>query len=217
MNKKTISVSADATLSFSPDLTVIVLKIANVLSSYEEALNSSSKYSARIRELFYTLGFKREDIKTQSFNINTKYESYRDKNDDYRKRLVGYEYVEELKISFLNDNSLLSQILYKIKDSGLKCEIDLSYALANLDEAKNKALVEASKRAVSKARLIATTLNVTLGDILDISYTSTDYIPSIRRYDMMECRNTLLSAPSIDIEPDDIDIKDNICIVYEIL
>ena len=47
---------------------------------YGTEITPSSETTKILKELFVSLGFKKDDLKTRSFGINTKYESYKAKD-----------------------------------------------------------------------------------------------------------------------------------------
>ena len=59
---------------------------------YGTEITPSSETTKILKELFVSLGFKKDDLKTRSFGINTKYESYKAKDQSWKKRLIGYTY-----------------------------------------------------------------------------------------------------------------------------
>ena len=85
----------------------------------------------------------------------------------------------------------------------------------------NDALLrEATINAKKKAELLCEASGVTLGQLLTIDYNWGELnIYSDTRYDMAEdCLMALpTSATSIDIEPDDIDVRDTATFVWEII
>ena len=213
---RTIKVDAVSSLKVRPDTTNIILRISRVSDSYDLAIEESSKDSSDIKDMLASLGFKRDSLKTISFDIDTRYESYRDKNNDYKRRFIGYGYTQELSFSFLNDNEVLSKILYMLSKGKVDAEIRLQYTISNVDLYINKAILEASKKANSRASLIASSLNLSLGNIVDISYSDSDNNMSVGNFSLCDSAPRLMCS-KVDIEPDDIEINKSIRIIYEII
>lgn len=54
-------------------------------------------------------GFERSDVKTLSFNVDTRYESYQTKDRSWKERFVGYEFKHVMKVEFDSDNARLGK------------------------------------------------------------------------------------------------------------
>ena len=96
-----------------------------------------------MKELFVSLGFKNDDLKTRSFDINTKYESYKAKDQSWKKRLIGYTYTHHMLIEFDADNKKLGEILYALAHSVITPEISIEYTVSNPEKHKDKLLKNA--------------------------------------------------------------------------
>ena len=68
----------------------------------------------KIKETVERAGLNGRELKTVKFDVDSKYESYCDKNGNYKSRLVGFQYTQEFYIQFPNDNLQLGKILYEL-------------------------------------------------------------------------------------------------------
>lgn len=82
-------------------------------------------------------------MKTLSFHVDTEYESYRDKNNDYKRRFVGYRFNHALKVEFESDNDRLGKILYALANGKVRPEFRISYTVKDPEAAKNLLLGKA--------------------------------------------------------------------------
>ena len=87
---RTIRVTGKGQLRVHPDMTRITMSLEGVYRDYGETLKRSSQGTEKIKDALSDLGFERSDLKTLSFSVDTEYESYRDKNNNYKQRFVGY-------------------------------------------------------------------------------------------------------------------------------
>ena len=74
-DKRFIKVTGKGTLRVKPDMTRIAVTLEGCYQVYEEALEHSSKDTEILKDILGRFGFAKEDVKTLSFQVNTKYES----------------------------------------------------------------------------------------------------------------------------------------------
>lgn len=142
MNRQ-IRVTGKANISATPDMMRLTMDIGSVKASYDKAVKKSTEDTEELRECFKKLGFGGKALKTLSFSIDTKYESYRDKNNDWKSRFEGYEYSHKLKMEFPSDNKKLGECLYAL--AHLKCvpEFRISFFALELFSALHLCLLQA--------------------------------------------------------------------------
>lgn len=215
--EKTIKVTGKGKISLKPDLIRLTLNLNGVREKYDEAVALSSESTNEIRRCLLPLGFTRNSLKTLYFDISVKYESFRDKNDDYKTRFAGYEYRHEMKLEFEADNSLLGKVFAALSDCAAHPEFSVQYTVKDLESAKNKLLCEAVSDSKQKAHVLATAADVKLGDILliDYSWNEIEFVSNPLGKNLM-CRKSV-SGSEIDIEPDDIDASDTVTVVWQLL
>ena len=114
----------------------------------------------------------------------------------------------------------LSQTLAAIATCLAQPELSIAFTVKDPTAVNDALLREATINAKKKAELLCEASGVTLGQLLTIDYNWGELnIYSDTRYDLAEdCLMALpTSAPSIDIEPDDIDVRDTATFVWEIV
>lgn len=97
---RTIRVTGKGQIKVKPDMTRITMTLTGVFKEYGETLRHSSEDTEALKDVLSAFGFERSDLKTLSFRVDTEYESYRDKNNDYKRRFVGYRFNHVLKVEF---------------------------------------------------------------------------------------------------------------------
>lgn len=220
MNRQ-IRVTGKANISATPDMMRLTMDIGSVKASYDKAVKKSTEDTEELRECFKKLGFDGKALKTLSFSIDTKYESYRDKNNDWKSRFEGYEYSHKLKMEFPSDNKKLGECLYAL--AHLKCvpEFRISLFVKDVDSVKNELLGKAVADSKIKAEVLTKAAGVTLGDIISMDYSWGHielYTEPVDKLMCMEMPSTdiINSISDMDIEPDDIDVTDTVTVVWEI-
>ena len=119
---RTIRVTGKGQIKVKPDMTRITMTVTDVCREYAETLRRSSEDTQALRDLLSGFGFGKSDLKTLSFDVDTEYESYRDKNNDYKQRLIGYRFTHILKVEFESDNERLGRILYALAHGSVRAE-----------------------------------------------------------------------------------------------
>ena len=215
---RTIKVTGRGHLKAKPDITRITITLENTDRDYDNTLRKSAKDTEELKKLIAGTGMETSSIKTLHFNIDTKYESYRE-NDEYKRRFVGYEYKHRMKVEFENDNDILGRVLYALGHSKLSPEFRISYAVKNPESARNSLLKKAVEDAKEKAEILAGAACVALKDILTVDYSWGEIditYESVKLAKSISVAEDSTDAYNLDIEPDDIDIEDTVTVIWEI-
>lgn len=215
---RTIRVTGKGGVPVKPDTTSLKISFEGLYKDYEETVRKSSEKTKLLREAIEKSGLPGEDLKTKDFSINSEYESYRDHNDDYKKRFIGYKFHHRTEIQFPNDNKMLGRVLYELSVCSVKVEFSIGYTVKDKDAVKKEVIKRAVENSREKAEILATAAGVTLGEIQSIDYSWGEIEIRTSPVDMFEAKRALALEPSydIDIEPDDIDVADTVTILWEI-
>ena len=217
---RTIKVTGLSNVKASPDYTRVILTLSDTLKEYEACLAKSVEDMNIIVECIKQFGFERSELKTSSFEIERKTQSYRDKNDNWKERFLGYEYEENLNFIFKNDNERLGKILYALSHLSITPEIRVSYFCSDVESIKNQLLELAIKDAQKKAELLTSASGVKLCEILDIDYSWVDVTLELDDLKILPaggingCSDK--ASYDVDIEPDDISTSDSVRITFRI-
>ena len=93
---RTIRVTGKGNLKVKPDTTRLMITLNGVYPEYAETINRSTADTEALRELLVEVGFKSSAMKTLSFDVDTEFENYRDENNDYKRRFIGYKFTHTL-------------------------------------------------------------------------------------------------------------------------
>lgn len=213
--EKTIRVKGKGKISVKPDTIKITIKAEGLCWNYDETIEQSTKDTRILRDALKNAGLDPKNLKTTYFSIDSEYESYRDKNDDYKEKFVGYEYEHRTYIKFENDNKILGKVLYELAHCDVKVKFDINYTVKDKEKVKNDLLEKAVKDSTTKAKVLAKASGVKLKEILNIDYSWGEIdIYSSPMDDLMVCKAA--STYDIDIEADDIDVQDTVTITWTI-
>ena len=223
INMRTIRVTGKGQIRVKPDMTRITMSLEGTCPEYGEALRHSSLDTEHLKDVLSAFGFERSDLKTLNFNVETEYESYRDKGTS-RQRFVGYRFRHTMKVEFLSDNDRLGKVLYALANCPVRPEFRLSYTVSDPEAAKNELLGKAVTDAREKASVLTQAAGVTLKDIRSIDYSWGEIDFEYRPMNRMLMADACLAAPmaaeggsyDMDIEPDDIEVSDTVTVLWEI-
>lgn len=206
--ERTIVVSGKANLNIEPDLIRMSLLLTNKLEKYEEAINEVSVLTSQLKDILVNLGICRNDIKTHIFSVEPYYQ-----NKDNNYVLSGYKYRNELIFKFKKDKKLLSDIVNEVALSNINPFINISYELSNKDKIKDKLIALAVKKAKSEAKTIAKAANVALGEIIKINHVTANLDFGVNTL-RSEGVSALSKSINLDIEAENINIKDEVEVVF---
>ncbi|MDY4511382.1 SIMPL domain-containing protein, partial [Streptococcus hyovaginalis] len=155
-----------------------------------------------------------------NFNVDTDYDSYKDKQENYQRVFRGFVCRHQLKLSFDFDMKRLSQALAAIAKCLAQPELSISFTVKDATAVNEALLREATANAKRKAELLCEASGVKRGQLITIDYNWGELdIYSDTRYEMAEeclMEAASMMARSIDIDPDDIDVRDTATFVWEI-
>lgn len=222
-NMRTIRVTGKGQIKVKPDMTRITMSLEGTYPEYGETLRHSSLDTEHLKDVLSAFDFERSDLKTLNFNVETEYESYKDKGT-YKQRFVGYKFRHMMKVEFLSDNERLGKVLYALANCPVKPEFRLSYTVSDPEAAKNELLGKAVTDAKEKATVLTQAAGVALKDIQSIDYSwgeiDFEYRPMNRMLMADECLAAPMAAEDasydMDIEPDDIEVSDTVTVLWEI-
>ena len=216
---RTITVTGKGQVSVKPDTIKLRITTEGTYYEYEDTIRISADQTRILKETLASAGLDPADLKTTSFDINTAYESYKDKEGNYKSRFVGYKFSHRTYIKFENDNKVLGRVLYAISKCPIDISFDIDYTVSNPEDAKNDMLKNAIADAKAKAKILADAAEVELGQIEDISYSWSELHFTSSPIDNFVMEPKMMAAPDaydIDIEADDIDLSDTVTVVWEI-
>lgn len=220
--ERTIRVTGKGNLSVKPDTVRLIMTVEGMNEEYDKAVEESALMTEEIKNVFEKLGFDRNSLKTLYFNISAEYESYQARDKSWQRRFEGYKFVHQTKIEFPADNTRLGKTLYALGHSVIRPEFRIEYTVAEPEKCKNELLARAIMDSKEKAEVLTKAADVSLGDILTIDYSWGEIEFVSRPMEKMmleECclREAPMSgAYDMDIDPDDIEVSDNVTVVWSI-
>lgn len=212
MDKKILTVIGHSQIPVKVDTIVISLRFQRKDKDYASLLEELNSLTLKLKDVVKSLDIKESNLTTENYVIEEKTKQGKDENGNYTSISDGYQarLDSQLRIPFYN--SLLVKALHEL--SLIPCEIYLSYEVRDKKSFEEIALRKASDDALNKAKIIADATQVKLKGILSINYQGgfSDY--GEEPYPLSLQRGVKMT--SLDINPKEEEIKENITVTYEI-
>ena len=161
----TVYVGADGKFEAVPDTAQIQFNVSVQDDTSQAAFARASKDVDQVRQVLRTNGI---DPKAAAVGFLSVQPMYDYKNP--KQRVIGYRVTTDVTLK-LKDFSKVGPITQQLADANVSETQTLSYTLENMDEAKNKAVEDAYRRARNSADTLAHASGRSIGEL---SYASVD-------------------------------------------
>lgn len=217
--QRTITVKGIGNVSAAPDYVVISMSLEAQSMNYDETLELAAKKIEYLNTSLEEIGFEKKSVKTTNFNVRTDYDRVKDNDGNYKSVFSGYVCNHRLKVEFDFDTKRLAQTLYAISKCLALPELSISFTVKDPTAVNSELLRSATINAKEKAKILCDASGVELGELLSIDYnwgelnivSHTDYMLEEKCLAMPSS-----SLADIDIEPDDIDVRDAATFIWEL-
>lgn len=216
--EKTITIRGCGSASAAPDWIEITIELTAKNRDYSIAMNEAAQKHARLLAALAPLGFRKEDVKTTLFNVDTEYDNVADAAGRYVRQFTGYCCNHHLTIDFSFSMKNLSSVLDRLTTSGAEPEFSIRFTVQDTTALRTKAMVDATANAYRSASVLTQASRTTLGSILKIEYGASDKAAYSRTaYGAEASAKVLLDmSRSMDITPDDVLVEDTVTITWEV-
>ncbi|MBP3781036.1 MAG: SIMPL domain-containing protein [Selenomonas sp.] len=196
----------------APDTIVLSLDIEEKDACYSDAVEGAAKQLRIMQGNLATVGFKKQDLKTNDFTINPDYEDFRDENGNYTRHFLGYKVNQSLSLSFPLDMETLNKVMSVLAMCVVNPEVRIGFTISDEDGIKKELLKSATQDAIEKANILCEASNVKLGRLLSIDYSWKELcFESTEKYEVFEAHSA-----EFDMQPDDIKISDTVEFIWEL-
>ena len=209
----TVYVGADGKFESAPDTAQIQFSISVQDDTSQAAYQRASKNVERVRQVLRDNAI---EPKTASIGFLSVQPMIDYKNA--RQKVIGYRVTTNVTLK-IKDFSKVGPITQQLADANVSETQTLSYTLENIDEAKNKAVEDAYRRARNSADTIAHASGRTLGDL---SYASVDTFENPRIVaPMMARRMSAMAsaappAPTEEFTPQTVDVTAHVNALFNL-
>lgn len=206
---RSIRVSGQETVYEIPDEAKVVFSVLTQGEDYREATTRNSDQMEEVRNYFRDEGIPEESMRTLNFNVSPRYENLEDRR--ISREIVGYEVENSLEIKF-SDLEEVDRLISGAIEAGANRVSSLSFEVSNEEELKMRARRKAIEKAREEAEVIADSLGVSVGRILDYSESRDFYSPRVS----MDMAEDAAADGGIPIEPGENEISSSVEVIFEI-
>lgn len=160
----TIYVGADGKYESAPDTAQIQFNVSVQDETSQAAFQRASKNVEQVRQVLRNKGIEPKAATIGLLSVQPVYEW------KPKQRVIGYRVTTDVTLK-LKEFSKVGPITQQLADANVSETQTLSYTLENIDDAKNKAVEDAYRRARNSADTLARASGRTLGEL---SYASVD-------------------------------------------
>ena len=159
-----VYVGADGKFESAPDTAVIRFNISIQDDTSQKAYDHASKDAEQVRHVLRDNAIEPKAANIGFLSVQPVYEW------KPKQKVIGYRVTTDVTLK-LKDFSKVGPITQQLADANVSETQTLNYTLENIDEAKNKAVEDAYRRARNSADAIARASGRTVGEL---SYASVD-------------------------------------------
>ncbi len=207
----TVYVGADGKFESAPDTAVLQFDVSVQEESAQAAYEHASKDVEQVRQVLRNNGIEPKAATIGFFSVQPAYEW-----KSGRQKPIGFRVTTEVTLK-LKDFSKIGPVVGQLADANVSESQTLHYTLENIDEAKNKAVEDAYRRARNSAEALARASGRTVGDL---SYASIDtfenqrIVPHMAR--AMAATANAAPAPTEEFTPQDVTVTAHVNAVFNL-
>jgi uncharacterized protein YggE len=208
----TVYVGADGKYEAAPDTAQIQMNISVQDDSPQAAYQRAQKNADQVRQVLRANGL---DVKVATigyFSVQPVYEW------KPKQRVIGYRVTTDVTLK-LKDFSKIGPVTQQLAEANVSETQTLNYILENMDDAKNRAVEDAYRRARNSAETVARASGRTLGEL---SYASVDtfenprmVMPHMARA-MNATANAAAPAPTEEFTPQTVTVTAHVNALFNL-
>lgn len=219
MMDRTITVTGTGSAAAQPDWVNIGIQLVSRSTDYGSVLDDAAHRAEKLLVALKPLGFRKEDLRSRSFRVDTEYENIPDGRGGSTRRFCGYRIDHDLDIDFQFTMRNLSSVLASLTGSGAQPEFDINFSVHDEKALRRKALSEATSAALRAAKDLADGCRVALGAVQHIEYGTPCFGRSVSPTDYGAQASAAVLADlsrSIPMQPEDVSITDTVTVTWEV-
>lgn len=164
--KRTVTVSASASVEVDPDAASITSGVVSEAATAREALDANTKSMSNLIDGLKAAGITEKDVQTSNFSIHPRHEH--DPKNGGPPKLVGYSVNNSVNV-LVRDLPKLGEILDLMVSLGANQMQGMNFIVTNAETLKDDARREAITNALRRAKLYAAAAGAKVGDVVRIS------------------------------------------------
>ena len=165
---RTLSVSGTGTIAVTPDVAIVRLGVESRADTSDEALSQNSAKTNAVIEALKALGVEDKSIRTESVQLNPRYEHIREPNGRSSQTLVGYRASNLIRVE-LSELSNAGSAIDAASKAGANRIDSIGFEVSDPTAALVSAREVAWRDALSQAEQLAGLADAKLGKVIQVS------------------------------------------------
>jgi uncharacterized protein len=206
----TVYVGADGKFEAAADTAKIEFNVSVQDDSSQKAFERASKNVEQVREVLRSNGIEPKAAMVGSLSVQPVYDW------KPKQHVVGYRVSTDVTLK-LKDFAKVGPVTQQLADANVSETQTLNYTLENIDEAKNKAVEDAYRRARSLGEALARASGKTLGDLLSASIDVSEEQRRIPRFAMAaQAQVHATPAPTEEFTPQTVTVNAHVNALFNL-
>lgn len=165
LSARTVRVGGEATVSAQPDQATVRFGIVSRAETAEQARSKNAKAAKGAMNAVRELGVPEAKMRMETLRLEPRRE-YNPQTREHEEK--GYEATRQVVVELANLEQL-PRLVTRVVQRGANRLEGISYELSDRSATRNEALRQAATNARDKARLLATSLDASLGPVRQIT------------------------------------------------
>lgn len=207
-----LEVTGAARINVKPDVGVLKIHVSQISPEMGEAIEGLGEKTNAYVKTLAKLGFKEEEIRTSSFEV--------DKNWEYRdnERVdSGYVASQSIRLEFPYNQKVLSDFLSEFSKKKEEASFGFSFKLSDAlkEKVQDQIIKDAVKDATHKARNMAAAAGIQLIKIQQMTYggwSRESGMQEVERESVYMAADAAYREPGFNFVPDDLLFRDTVTI-----
>ncbi len=202
----TITVTGAASVTLKSDYARVSVGVSTSAKTVDEATQKNNAAIHAVIAALKEAGIAEEDIATNSYSVHAEYEY----SSIGGQKLTGYNVTNQLTV-ILRNMEHIGATLDKATAAGANNIYNIEFLSTQSAAAQDEATAYAVQDAMRKAQLLADAADLTLGNIISISDSSSGWVGGARTY-----KSSLDAVAGNSILPDDASVTASVTMVFEV-
>ena len=161
----TISTRGSATVEAAPDRATIEVGVLTTASEADRAVNTNNETMARVVAAIRKVGIAERNLRTRGLQVQP---IWSNRNNGQDRRITGFQVNNRVEVSTRNLD-LAGRILQVAVQAGANTAGNLRFDIADPAPLRERALQQATKKALREAQTLAEAAGLALGTIRSLS------------------------------------------------
>jgi uncharacterized protein YggE len=207
-----VTVSAQGTTTATPDLAEISFSVISQGANPQSLSDTNNTKMNAVMQFLTSQNIASSDIQTTGYDLSPDYQYFPATN---RSTITGYTLTQTVTVKFHNDFAPVATVLGGLAPLGVNEIGGVTFTFNDQDDVVAPARIDAMNKAEAKAKVLASQVGASLGEVISVSENSVIPFPEPVYNAASGMGAMSVSAPvAPDIQPGSEQVTDNVTITY---